>query len=204
MGGEENDPVATEKSSDSASGENPEDRRFSKREKRFFTIFFCCILSLILAAVSALVWLVILNGGEETGPDPNRFREFGFKHSRDMSTGWLFDSNTETANSTYSYYTSKDLVSEGEATDRHCARKCSFENAFAGAWNTLLEECWCYQRPPDSHYCLEPCVAEQGIEFSTKKYKKFEYCEQSFCELFDDAEDYCRSKNFGWQACFGS
>jgi hypothetical protein len=127
--------------------------------------------------------------------------DIGYPYTKDLTLGWLFDASLETGASSFSYFDSFDLVSSGKATEIDCARKCKSENAFAGAWNTFYTECWCYfDVPGDTNYCFEPCVIESGIEFSIRPYDAFNYCDESYCQIFD-ASEYCKFRKFNPDLC---
>jgi len=118
-----------------------------------------------------------------------QMKELGFPYRKDMKSGWLFDANPVSARRSYKHYDYTDL---GEsANEVGCATKCANDGAFAGAWNTFYEECWCFLDVPESNYCFERCVIEEGVEFSSVLLQSsFDWCPKSYCDIYD-AEGYC-------------
>jgi hypothetical protein len=172
--------------------ENEGYKRLPLKHRRYINILVVCSWLTILAVVIFVFWAVFRK---------EKFEQIGYPYTKDLTSGWLFDASLETGASSFSYYDSIDLVPNGKATEIDCARKCKSENAFAGAWNTFYMECWCYfDVPGDTNYCFEPCVIESGIEFSIRPYDAFNYCDESYCQIFD-ASEYCKFRKFNPDLC---
>mmetsp|Transcript_24792 Transcript_24792/g.52667 ORF Transcript_24792/g.52667 Transcript_24792/m.52667 type:complete len:722 (+) Transcript_24792:112-2277(+) len=73
-------------------------------------------------------------------------------------------------------FNSTDGVTNAEA----CAAKCHEKDASSGSWNPKRETCWCYFSQEE--ICLEPCLREVGVEFSSTSFSDLRYCEKSFCD----------------------
>jgi hypothetical protein len=109
--------------------------------------------------------------------------------------GWL----TRTPESAWEQDLLFDYSNDGVFDLQTCAEQCKIENAAAGAWNTRDELCYCYM---DHDLCLEPCIGEVGIEFSSRSFSEFEFCEKSFCEYYgNEAVDYCELVQYDHVAC---
>lgn len=119
--------------------------------------------------------------------------EYGYSNILNAADGWYFQ--PPGVDQTFSDY-------EGVLSVASCAAKCLEENAPAGGWNSLDRICFCYFNLDTQ--CLEPCVEETGIEFSTQPYSAEQYCEKSFCDeeyFYTDAQEYCDGFNFDAAVC---
>lgn len=167
---------------------------FSDKQKKYLKILmvygWCAIIGV---AIFVTFFLLKKDKFEE-------FAELGYPYTKDLTFGWIFDANIDTAPKSFSYYNSTDLVPNGGATEVDCARQCSRENAFAGTWNAYYSECWCYFDLPGNNFCFEGCVIESGFEFSSRSFEDFDYCKKSYCEVFE-ADEYCKFKEYNPDLC---
>lgn len=95
-----------------------------------------------------------------------------------------------------------DAATDNIVNAQQCAARCLEENAPSGAWNSRLDLCFCYLVEASS-LCKEPCIQEEGVEFSTLPIDELGYCEKSFCDedWYYDAE-YCdMDLGFDEEAC---
>lgn len=174
--------------------ENKAQKNLADKRRKDITILFVYGWVTIIGVAIFVAFVLLKQDKFEA------LKELGYPHTKELASGWLFDANPDTAPSSFSYYKSSDLVPNGQATDIDCARQCSTENAFAGAWNSFYLECWCYFEKPRANFCFEPCVVESGIEFSTQTFDDFEYCDESYCEIFD-AGEYCEFRKYNPDLC---
>ncbi|KAL7465302.1 hypothetical protein ACHAXS_005629 [Conticribra weissflogii] len=116
--------------------------------------------------------------------DPEDFSIYGYPFSKDISEGFqlyppMFLENEMIFNST-----------DGISDAQECAARCQEENAHAGAWNPKWRLCFCYLSQVG--LCKEPCVVEEGVEFSRTSLSDLGYCQKSICDQeWYYTEDYC-------------
>lgn len=180
--------LTTEHDDDTVVQENEDkDEDFSDsaapKDIRFLKVVLVAVFLLVLVAGGLLTYFFT-----RTKTTQQQLNDLGFPYRKDMANGWLFDANTATAGKSYKRYDGAKLK---EATEVGCAKKCASKGAFAGAWNTFYQECWCYLETPNANFCFERCVIEEGVEFSsTLLQSSFDWCPKSYCEIFD-AKAYC-------------
>mmetsp|Transcript_44765 Transcript_44765/g.108139 ORF Transcript_44765/g.108139 Transcript_44765/m.108139 type:complete len:365 (-) Transcript_44765:162-1256(-) len=174
-------------SDDGTNVQENERSRHKKREIVFLKVVLGLLLISVLVAGIFLTYFFLQPTTTE-----QKLKELGYPYRKDMKNGWLFDANIDTARTSYTHYNTAELAKEGlGANEVDCAAKCASDDAFAGAWNTFYQECWCFLDVPNTDYCFERCVIEEGIEFSSIRLQSsFEWCPKSYCETFD-AKDYC-------------
>ncbi|CAJ1959092.1 unnamed protein product [Cylindrotheca closterium] len=167
--------------------ENQSESDMKKRDLLFLKIVLGILLLLLLVAGIFLVYFF-----KQPTSTEEKLKELGYPYRKDMKSGWLFDASRDTGSTSYTHYNTDELAREGlGANEVDCASKCASEGAFAGAWNTYYQDCWCFLDVPNSNYCFERCIIEEGIEFSSIRLQSsFEWCPQSFCDVFD-AKAYC-------------
>eukprot|EP00980_Cylindrotheca_fusiformis_P006485 scaffold1377_cov126-Cylindrotheca_fusiformis.AAC.30 len=174
--------------------ENKVQKNLEDKGKKYMKILVLYGWSMIIV-VAIFILSVVLRENKF-----KKLRDLGYPHTKGLKAGWLFDANLDTALTSFSYYTSVDLAPSGTATEIDCAKQCSRESAFAGAWNNFYLECWCYFDVPEANFCFEPCIIETGIEFSTHSFDNIDYCNESYCEIFD-ARDYCNFREYNPDLC---
>lgn len=168
------------------------------RDTKFLKVVGCIVMVFALGIASFLVYFFL----QHQLRTELKLKQVGFAYTKDMTNGWLFDASRDTKGESHTRYTSFELAKEGlGANEVDCAKKCASSNAFAGAWNTDYLECWCFLDVPNSNYCFEPCVREQGIEFSSIPLESsFSYCPESYCQIFE-AANYCEYRQFNESDC---
>ncbi|KAL3939214.1 MAG: hypothetical protein SGBAC_006027 [Bacillariaceae sp.] len=162
------------------------------KAKKWDLLFMKVVLGLLLISVLVAGFFLLYFYLQPTSTE-HKVKELGFPYRKDMKNGWLFDANRDTTRTSHTHYSAAELISEGlGATEVDCATKCASDEAFAGAWNTFYQECWCYlDSVPNADFCFETCIIEEGIEFSSVKLQtSFEWCPASYCDIFD-AQEYC-------------
>eukprot|EP00578_Thalassiosira_sp_NH16_P015714 CAMPEP_0181106878 /NCGR_PEP_ID=MMETSP1071-20121207/16764_1 /TAXON_ID=35127 /ORGANISM="Thalassiosira sp., Strain NH16" /LENGTH=1050 /DNA_ID=CAMNT_0023190309 /DNA_START=134 /DNA_END=3286 /DNA_ORIENTATION=+ len=123
--------------------------------------------------------------------------EYGYPHSGNTAGGWIswppeFDDDS------FGDFGPDD----GIASVEKCAAKCETLKAPTGAWSEKYQTCWC-NSVEVSNICMEPCIENDYIDFSTMPLSDLGFCEKSICDKnWYYSKDYCdEDVNFDKDAC---
>mmetsp|Transcript_28431 Transcript_28431/g.57973 ORF Transcript_28431/g.57973 Transcript_28431/m.57973 type:complete len:574 (+) Transcript_28431:259-1980(+) len=129
--------------------------------------------------------LASLSSGS-TATEPDDFSFYGYPYTMYSSKG--FQNYPPGFGEDQLAFNFTDGVTDAQS----CANKCLLEDASSGAWNPRWETCWCYFSQLE--ICMEPCLEEEGVEFSTSPFSDLSFCEKSLCDVkwfYYDYDDYC-------------
>jgi len=118
--------------------------------------------------------LASLSSGS-TATEPDDFSFYGYPYTMYSSKG--FQNYPPGFGEDQLAFNFTDGVTDAQS----CANKCLLEDASSGAWNPRWETCWCYFSQLE--ICMEPCLEEEGVEFSTSPFSDLSFCEKSFCDV---------------------
>ncbi|KAL7465876.1 hypothetical protein ACHAXS_006179, partial [Conticribra weissflogii] len=140
--------------------------------------------------------------GTQSSPNPSAsidLTAYGYPYAQNASNGFIiFPREADPFGLNALFLDSNSNITSVES----CAARCSSILAKAGAWNTREEGCWCYF-VEIGMYCKEPCVQDDGIEFSIENFNDIGFCPKSYCDYewyYDPV--YCDEvKSFDSWAC---
>ena len=126
---------------------------------------------------------------------------YGFRHVQHARSNWLVWQVDVYDDQVFQAFDEDDDVSSVE----ECAQKCQELEAHAGAWRVKYETCWCDLGDGVTNLCMEPCVEEEYIDFSTVPFSDFVFCDKSVCDSGEARDnEFCEkdvNANFDNESC---